>query len=273
MKTINIPVFFLILAIFTFSCGPKQSTKEEVDSIDSSATETITPVVNITLTPLTDSPEFPDASLEMNAPGEDAQLEPGSNSFSYNVKNYELGAQTSDTEDKGLANSGKGQHIHVILNNQPYYAHYEPEFDRELEAGHHVILSFLSRSYHESVKSYGASVLRQFTVGDVTAEPVDLTAPHLFYSRPKGEYKGKDTEHVLLDFYLINTKISEGGNTVRATINGQEFMINKWEPQVMKGLPMGENTIKLELLDKDGNGIPGPFNVVERTVTLSPGDA
>ena len=273
MKTTNNPLFLLLFSFFVFSCGPKQSTEEVVEDVDSSSIETTAAAEGITLTPLTDSPEFLDATLEMNTPGEDAQLEAGSNSFSYNVKNYELGVQTSDTETKGLANSGKGQHIHVILNNQPYYAHYEPEFERELEEGHHVILSFLSRSYHESVKSYGASVLRQFTVGNVTAEPVDLTAPHLFYSRPKGEYIGKDTENVLLDFYLINTEISENGNKVRATVNGQEFMINKWEPQIMRGLPMGENTIKLELLDQAGNGIPGPYNVVERTVTLSPGDA
>lgn len=273
MKTTNNLAFFLISVLFIFGCTTKQSPEEVVDNADPLTTEVTPEADQITLTPLTDSPKFPDAGLEMNTPGEDAQLEAGSNSFSYNVKNYQLGIQTVDAENKSLANSGKGQHIHVILNNQPYYAHYEPEFDRDLEEGHHVILSFLSRSYHESVKSYGASVLRQFTVGDATAEPVDLTASHLFYSRPKGEYKGKDTENVLLDFYLVNIDLSESGNSVRATINGQEFIINKWEPQIMKGLPMGENTIKLELLDQDGNGIPGPYNVVERTVTLSPSDA
>ena len=268
MKRTMTLVYVLFFGFFLLSCGAKQTSENAVETTDSNEVETT--AVQITLTPLTDSPQFPDASLEMNTPGEDAQLEVGAADFSYNVKNYELGVQTSDAENKSLANSGKGQHIHVILNNQPYYAHYEPEFDRELAEGHHVILSFLSRSYHESVKSYGAAVIRQFKVGNVEAEPANLTAPHMFYSRPKGEYKGKDTENVLLDFYLINTNLSQDGNRVRATINGQEFMIYSWEAQIMRGLPMGDNVIKLELLDQAGNPVPGPYNVVERTVTLSP---
>jgi hypothetical protein len=72
----------------------------------------------------------------------------------------------------------------------------------------------------------------------------------------------------MLDFFLLNTTLSEDGNKVRATINGKEFMITEWAPQVIKGLPKGEVTVKLELLDASGNLIPGGFNEVTRTVTL-----
>src|SRR5690606_7456885 len=113
-----------------------------------------------------------------------------------------------------------------------------------------------------------AYVLRQFSVGNANGEPVDLTKPHMFYSRPKGTYTGKDTEKVLLDFYLINADLSESGHKVRATINGQEFMINTWEPQFIEGLPMGTTTIKLEFLDANGNLVESPYNPVERTITL-----
>ena len=101
------------------------------------------------------------------------------------------------------------------------------------------------------------------------ATEADLTVPHLFYSRPKGTYKGADTEKVMLDFYLMNTTLSPDGNKVKATINGNEFMIEEWAPHYIEGMPMGENTIKLELIDAEGNPIEGPFNSVERTVTLS----
>ena len=47
-------------------------------------------------------------------------------------------------------------------------------------------------------------------------------------------------------------------------------MLSEWAPYVVNGLPMGEVTIKLELIDGDGNGIAGPFNTVERTVMLKP---
>jgi hypothetical protein len=116
-------------------------------------------------------------------------------------------------------------------------------------------------------------VLRQFTVGNATAEDVDLTAPHMFYSRPKGEYTGKDTEKVMLDFYLVNADLADDGYKIRATVNGQEFMINQWKPYYLTGLPMGENTIKLELMDEDGNLVDSPFNPVTRTITLSAGSA
>ena len=49
---------------------------------------------------------------------------------------------------------------------------------------------------------------------------------------------------------------------------GKEFLIYEWAPFYIQGLPLGEVSIKLELLDADGNVIEGPFNNVERTVTL-----
>jgi hypothetical protein len=36
----------------------------------------------------------------------------------------------------------------------------------------------------------------------------------------------------------------------------------------MEGLPLGENTVSLELVDKDGNFVDGPFNKVQRKFTL-----
>ena len=139
------------------------------------------------------------------------------------LDNYELGVQTQKDFDYNLANSAKGQHIHLIVNNGPYSAKYSPEFEHELDEGNNVILAFLSRSYHESVKNPSAYYLAQ--VGD--GQKLDLTQELLFYSRPKGVYKGEDTDRVLLDFYLINTSISADGNKVRATIHGKEFLIDK----------------------------------------------
>lgn len=240
--------------------------KERVAEYATSETEE---PVQVSLAAVT-SPDFPDAALEMLLPQESANYPEGNIAFEYNVKNYQLGDQTLDADVKQCANSAQGQHIHLILNNEPYSAHYTANFEKELPAGHYVALSFISRSYHESLKHYGAYNLRQFTVGSVEdTELADLNAPHLFYSRPKGTYKGADTEKILLDFYLINTELSADGNKVRATINGESFTIDQWAPYFIEGLPMGESTIKLELLDENGVQIPGPFNTVERTITLT----
>lgn len=98
----------------------------------------------------------------------------------------------------------------------------------------------------------------------------ELKTPTLIYSRPKGTYLGNDTENLLLDFFVLNTTLSENGTKVKATINNEEFMITEWAPHIVKGLPMGKVTIQLELVDAQGNLIPGPFNKVTRTVTLTP---
>lgn len=209
--------------------------------------------------------DFPDAKLSLQKP-EKSKLETGSTNFKFKVENFGLKKRTPDAKDHKLAESDKGQHIHWIRNNGPYHAEYESGFEKELKKGHHTILAFLSRSYHESVKNKDAFVLKQFTVGDAEGEKADLSKPQLFYSRPKGTYKGKDNfKKLLLDFYLVNVdKLSKDGKKVRATIDGTEFTFTKWKPYVVKGLKPGNIKIKLELLNKDGELVDSKFNEVVR---------
>ena len=242
------------------------SNQQSGESAEEAAVEETAPTITLTKAPA--SPKYPDAQLSKLDVTTTATDSGFVVDYNFDVQNYELGAQTEDAATRGIANSGKGQHIHYIVNNGPYAAHYMPGVNDMLDEGNYVVLAFLSRSYHESVKSEGAFYVENLTLGDVEANDADLTAPHLFYSRPKGTYKGDDTKKVMLDFYLLNTTLSADGNKVRATINGTEFMIDEWAPHYIEGLEMGTVTIKLELIDADGNAVPGPFNSVERTVTL-----
>ena len=155
--------------------------------------------------------------------------------FSFDIENYELGVKSPKLFDYQLANSAKGQHIH-------------------------------SRSYHESVKNKNAFFLTQS--GGEVADKKDLSKELLFYSRPKGVYKGADTERVLLDFYLVNTSLSPNGNKVRVTIQDTKFLIDEWAPYYIEGLPKGEISITLELIDSKGDLIDSPFNPSERMVRL-----
>ena len=215
--------------------------------------------VEIHITKVLGSPEYENAKLSL----EDPIISEDGYEFSFNVDQYELGIQTLKDFEYSLANSAKGQHIHFIVNNDPYSAHYNEKFSKKLQGDSNVILAFLSRSYHESVKNKNAFVLTQ--LGE---QKIDLNNEFLFYSRPKGTYKGSDTEKLLLDFYLINTEISADGNKVRATIQEKEFIIDEWAPYYIEGLAKGEVKIKLELIDASGNLIDTPFNPSERTVIL-----
>lgn len=260
--------FFLIAVTFT-AC--KQDKKTE--TTDNVETEVIKEVVKpkITLEKLEGSPAYADAALVLDTPASIKAAKSGEMEFSFNVENYELGAQTKGPNAEKLANSGKGQHIHFILDNQPYSAHYEPNFKKEVPEGVHHLVAFLSRSFHESVKNTNSVVVRKLEIGENPEDKLGLNmeSPTLIYSRPKGTYSGKGTEQVLLDFFVLNTTLSAKGNKVRAVINGEEFTITEWVPHVIKGLPMGEATIQLELLDETGKLIPGPFNKVTRTITLT----
>jgi hypothetical protein len=146
-----------------------------------------------------------------------------------------------------------GNHIHVILDNQPYEAYYnlDREFElRDVTDGEHTLRFFPSRPWHESYKNDGAFQMVKFTVkngGADTTKPVTTNAnqpmsnanvaptpegkamqpstagavdpkkPLLTYSRPKGEYKGADADAIMIDFW-----VSGGGVLLEDTTEIQE---------------------------------------------------
>lgn len=151
--------------------------------------------------------------------------------------------------------TGMGNHIHVILDNQPYEAYYnldQPFELRNVPDGEHTLRVFASRPWHESYKNEGSFQMVKFTVkqggadtakpattakGEKMADPkaastpaapaegkdmpaskagaVDHTKPLLTYSRPKGEYKGPDADVIMIDFWLTGAKLKGNGGTYR----------------------------------------------------------
>jgi len=213
-----------------------------------------------------------------------------------------------------------GNHIHVILDNQPYEAYYnlDQEFElRNINDGQHTLRVFPSRPWHESYKNDGAFQMVKFTVqnggGDANkptttnsgntmanakaansnanttantaATPegkdmkpseggnVDAKKPLLTYSRPKGEYKGADADAIMVDFWLSNAKLTGDGGEyrVRYSVDGSEpKFIEKWGPIWLSGWTNGVHSIKLELVDKDGNVVDnGGYNSTTREITVT----
>jgi len=237
------------------ACQPKtneaESNKEEIEEVSK----------KYTLTPFTPSIEYADATMQS------MQYQDGK--FNFTFDNYELGTQTADAGVKMCANSGQGQHIHLIVDTQPYAAKYTPNFDFDLEDGDYRILAFLSRSYHESIKNGKAFTAEKVSVVNKTITTTSsITEPSLFYSRPKGTYVGKaNTTKVMLDFFLANVELG-AEYKVKAMINDEEHLIDVWQPYYIEGLPMGENLITLSLVDGEGNKVDTPLNPVSRKFTL-----
>ena len=260
--------FYLLTAILMFSACKDSAktvdaTKEVIKEAMPDMSKEQTLGNGITMKPFTSSVQFPDASIStMNYTN-------GVFTFGIRGDSYSLGQQSSDVESKMCANSGKGQHIHLIVNNAPYAAKYVNQFTHDVPDGDHHVLAFLSRSYHESIKSPDAHIAVKVKVKDKSITNTErIEEPMLFYSRPKGTYVGNDTKNLMLDFFVKNVNLSESGYKVKANINGTETIITKWQPYYLNGLPMGENTIELTLIDKDGNAVATPLNPVSRTFTL-----
>lgn len=257
-------IFFSILSLsfLLFACNSNQATTEDqAKKAPKSSEVENSKTGKYVLTPFTASVNFPDASIE--------SMEYSDFKFSFKVggDSYKLGVQTTDAPQKSCANSAQGQHIHLILNNLPYVAKYTPEFDFQMPDGEHHVLAFLSRSYHESIKTDAAHRAVKVKVDKGTfTESVDITDPMLFYSRPKGTYSGDDTKKVMLDFYLVNADMKQF--KVKAEINGEEHLLSEWVPYYIEGLPMGDNEIKLTLVDNDGKTVMTPLNPVSRKFKL-----
>lgn len=180
------------------------------------------------------------------------------------------------------ATLGLGPHLHVLLDNQTYQAVYDlsqPIVFSDLQPGTHTIRAFASRPWHESFKNEGAYAQTTFHVFTKTQEnSPDLKQPLLTYSRPQGSY---GAEPIMLDFYLTNAPLHfvarEDGQDdiadwrIRCTINGESFVLDRWQPSYLTGFQPGQNWVQLEYLDETGNSIKNEFNNTARIINYEPG--
>ena len=282
-------LLLILLSIFTLitigitGCKQNEAGKEAVEDEalvqeTDSAPETQIEEPGVIIEVGERSPAFPGAKARFSNIKDGDVLEDKNVSVVVDVENYELGIQTETERASEIANSAKGQHAHIILDNDPYFADYEAgvPFDiGTLDEGAHTILVFPSRSYHESVKSEGSVDIINFYIGKKEGKfMLDKSKPTIIYSRPKGKYEGKDAEMIMLDFYLINAELGQDYKakyTIRKNVpDAQEYTITmtQWNPAFVRGLNSGEYILTLQLLDKDGNLVDGAFNNTERTITV-----
>lgn len=253
-NTIILSKLIALLLIFS-ACKSEKKADMAVDEEDV--------VKKYVLTPFGRSEAFPDAKLQ------NMTYQNGQFSFDVSGTKYKLGEQTPDAASKMCANSAEGQHIHLILGFQPYVAQYVPSFSHPVADGDHNVLAFLSRSYHESIKTTDAHIAKRITVaGGSITNSQDITQPSIFYSRPKGTYVGDDTKKIMLDFYPINAEIGKD-YLVKVQINGEVTLLDKWQPYYIEGLPYGQNSIGLALVYKDGTPVAGNQTSTLQRITLA----
>jgi hypothetical protein len=175
---------------------------------------------------------------------------------------------------------GLGPHLHVFLDNQPYQAVYDvskPLVLKDLEAGTHTLRVFAGRPWHESFKNDGAYAQTTFHVFTKTPNNhPNPDEPLLTYSRPQGTY---GAEPIMLDFFLNNAPLHFVAQEdeevadwrIRVTMNGNEFILDRWEPIYLKGAIPGKNWVQIEFIDENGDIVQNVYNNTARVFTFEPG--
>jgi hypothetical protein len=256
------------------SCGNKHD--ETATTNDTTSTLTTNEPSNVTIEPAEHGPAYANAKIQIVSPREGQVIEDANDSVFVvlHVTGMEIAKPTQGDSTKGINYSKQGQHIHVIIDDKPYMANYvngQPFNVGVLAPGAHTIRTFPSRSWHESVKVPAAFASRAFYVG---AKPAgdslasELKQPFITYSRPKGSYAATDSV-ILLDFFATNMKMDSAGYKVKVSVDGNDVKtLTEWRPYYIRGLNKGEHTISLQLIDAQGNGVPGRFNNPSQKITI-----
>lgn len=225
----------------------------------------------------------PPPTLTILSPAPGQLFKPGDMiAIQYEIRNYSVGKPEP------------GHYVHILVDNRAYRADYDFEGSTtfaatELEPGPHTLFAFLARRFQLSLKNPEAfSMVRFYVYTDdeehqdlhrtagVTAEMEQVTMedlpPTLIYSRPEGTYTQADgaAENIMLDFYLYNCQLDEHGYRVRVTVNERDpLCLDQWKPVILLEDPdPGDYRVTLELVDVEGNLVPGPFNRTTRTITI-----
>ena len=172
-----------------------------------------------------------------------------------------------------------GSHLNLILDNEPakqIYNAAEPVVLKNLTPGTHTIRVFAVRPWGESFKNNSAYAQTTFNVLTETNDNNPArNLPLLTYNNPTGTY---GAEPFLLDFYLTNAPLHAVAKNnpqiqdwmIKATVNGDSFLLENWQPVYLTGLNQGENWIQLELIDEEGNDIENTFNNTVRVIDYDP---
>lgn len=314
MKSIKFFVFLTALSLLTACPPPQTNTNTNAANANAANVNASPAAQNLTET---DRPQKIKEMMTQRGEQDEAKptlkfIEPKDgaivNSSTVKVR-LDLGGDLKGYKPGKDSQTGMGNHIHVILDNQPYEAYYnlDREFElRNVSDGEHTLRVFPSRPWHESYKNEGAFQMIKFSVknggadttkptttdsgntmanantaaapeGKVmessTAGAVVAAKPLLTYSRPKGDYKGADADAIMIDFWLANAKLAGDGGEFRVRYSidgGADKFIDKWQPIWISGWANGKHSVKLELVDKAGNLVDnGGYNSTTREITVA----
>ncbi len=243
---------------------------------------------DIRVVPLQPTPEPTHVQLTPIFPKSKAVVHRLPAPFQFRIEGFPLGTKSQFDRAQEVFNSPNGQSVHVFIDDNFYMAYSRSVMDsfdenrefndkivrfsvKELSDGEHVIRAFPVRSFKESLKGRGCYFARVFYYKSTASKnPFDINAPCLTYNQPQGIYYQNANSPLLLDFYIMNCRLSSDGYRVRLFIDGQfQEALDRWTPYLIYGLSKGSHTISLQLVDSHGRQVPGLFNHTTRTIIIN----
>jgi len=145
--------------------------------------------------------------------------------------------------------TGMGNHIHVILDNQPYEAYYnlnQPFELRNVTEGKHTLRVFASRPWHESYKNDGSFQMVTFTVkgGGDASQPTTTASGQTMADNKNTNAATNNNKNANA---TTGTNTNAAANTNAAPREGKEMPasqageIDRTKPLLTYSRPKGEN--------------------------------
>ncbi len=242
----------------------------------------------VRIVPVRPTPEPDNVQTTIVFPKEEQVLAGNPVNVQVRLRGFPIGTLSDFDRAKEIYNDPNGQSLLIFIDDYHPFEIYKSFVDSldqnnlffdltlnkdipyELKEGIHVIRAFPDRSYGESLKRPGCYDASVFYIGKKeNAKEVNLKAPYLTYNEPLETLRYNEKQPILLDFYLSNTQLSRDGYKVRVIINDTiTRILTLWAPYYIYGIPKGQHTIQLQLLNPKNEVEPGMFNDVKRTITV-----
>lgn len=249
---------------------------------------------SIRIVPVSSTPEPNHVNVKIIYPSE-KEICRSENRGKIRIGGLALGVDSEFPRKKEIFNDPKGQTLHMVIDNQPYFTVTESDMETwrgidennneialfdipfALRPGMHIMRVFPTRSFKESLKNPGCFAARIFYYQNhEQCFSVDLCKPYLTYNEPQGDYfqqgcgqSGCSSLPILLDFYITNCRLSQNGYKVAVEIDHDtKEILTSWQPYYIYGLKRGTHQIRLQLLDSNNKLVPGIFNNVERRFNI-----
>ncbi len=248
MSKLFLLVNISLTAIFLSGCGGDEAPKYTATT--GQETATAGPSENRTVSP---------ARLRIIKPAAEEVLPTTRADIFFQTENFELGG---------------GNAIMVSLDNQPPRKHAvrnAPYVITGLSEGGHTVQAWLVGPDGLIVNSPNAKVTIHFYTRRKDFQNfLGANETSVSINQPRGTYDGPRADQVILDFKVSNPP---AGYLVRYSVAGKTQTVNSDAPVNLGILPAGPHTLTLEVLDAQGNSLPGSFAKAQTSFVVVRGTA